>query len=139
MEFPYNCEKLLGCDAEGFVIIDGKKGISALSVGTTAPQVMKTFGKQAVMDGQNAIYDIIDKIGAASSKAQGLPAIITSGSRLFTSDTRLYLRAEGNRALALLEVGVKKLFIRNETGTIKEITPLCVLDFYVHESMQRNG
>jgi len=37
MEFPYNCEKLLGCDAEGFVIIDGKKGISALSVVTTAP------------------------------------------------------------------------------------------------------
>jgi hypothetical protein len=28
MEFPYNCEKLLGADAEGFAIIDGKKGSS---------------------------------------------------------------------------------------------------------------
>jgi len=27
MEFAFNCEKLMGCDAEGFVIIDGKKGI----------------------------------------------------------------------------------------------------------------
>lgn len=24
-------------------------------------------------------------------------------------------------------------------GSIKELTPTCVLDFYVHESCQRNG
>lgn len=41
--------------------------------------------------------------------------------------------------IGLLKVGVKKLFIRNELGAIKEISPLCVLDFYVHESMQRGG
>ena len=41
--------------------------------------------------------------------------------------------------LGLLKVGVKKLFIRNEAGNIKEINPLCVLDFYVHESVQRGG
>jgi alpha-tubulin N-acetyltransferase 1 len=41
--------------------------------------------------------------------------------------------------LGLLKVGVKKLFIRNESGQIKEISPLCVLDFYVHESVQRSG
>ncbi len=68
-----------------------------------------------------------------------MPAIITSASRLFTSDTRLYLRAEDNKVLSLLKVGVRKLFIRNETGAIKEISPLCVLDFYVHESVQRSG
>ena len=28
MEFPFNCEKLLGVDTEGFVIIDGKKGMN---------------------------------------------------------------------------------------------------------------
>jgi len=68
-----------------------------------------------------------------------LPAIITTASRLFTSDNRLYLRAEANRVIGLLKVGVKKLFIRNELGAIKEISPLCVLDFYVHESVQRGG
>jgi alpha-tubulin N-acetyltransferase 1 len=41
--------------------------------------------------------------------------------------------------LSLLKVGVRKLFIRNETGSIKEISPLCVLDFYVNESVQRSG
>lgn len=28
MEFPFNCEKILGTDAEGFAIIDGKKGMN---------------------------------------------------------------------------------------------------------------
>lgn len=88
---------------------------------------------------QNHLHDLIDKIGTASAKAQGLPAVITTASRLFTSDNHLYLRAEGNRCLGLLKVGVKKLFIRNEMGAIKEISPLCVLDFYVHESVQRGG
>lgn len=78
-------------------------------------------------------------MGAASSKAQGLPSIITSASRLYTSDNRLYVRAEGNKVIGLLKVGVKHLFIRNDYGSIKEISPLCVLDFYVHESVQRGG
>jgi len=26
MEFAFNCEKVLGTDAEGFVILDAKKG-----------------------------------------------------------------------------------------------------------------
>ena len=41
--------------------------------------------------------------------------------------------------IGLLKVGVKKLFIRTDMGQIKEISPLCVLDFYVHESAQRAG
>jgi alpha-tubulin N-acetyltransferase 1 len=49
------------------------------------------------------------------------------------------MKAENNKVLGLLKVGVKKLFIRNDSGAIKEINPLCVLDFYVHESVQRNG
>jgi alpha-tubulin N-acetyltransferase 1 len=81
------------------------------------------------------MYDIIDKMGNSSAKAQALPAVITTASRLFTSDNRLYLRSEGNRVIGLLKVGVKKLFIRNESGNIKEISPLCVLDFYIHESV----
>ena len=44
-----------------------------------------------------------------------------------------------NKVIGLLKVGVRKLFIRNEHGQIKEISPLCVLDFYVHESVQRGG
>jgi len=38
-----------------------------------------------------------------------------------------------------LKTGKRKLFIRNQIGKIHEITPICVLDFYVHESVQRGG
>lgn len=100
---------------------------------------MMNSTRGGLSEAHTQVYEIIDRIGSASSKAQGLPSIITTASKLFTSDTRLYLRAEGNRVMGLLKVGVKKLFIRNESGAIKEISPLCVLDFYVHESVQRNG
>jgi acyl-CoA synthetase (AMP-forming)/AMP-acid ligase II len=33
MEFPYNCEKLLGCDAEGFVILSDRKKDMVISGG----------------------------------------------------------------------------------------------------------
>jgi len=41
--------------------------------------------------------------------------------------------------VGILKVGVKKLFVRNHSGALKEINPLSVLDFYVHESVQRGG
>eukprot|EP00347_Sterkiella_histriomuscorum_P002351 403368489 len=132
MEFPFNCEKVLGVDAEGFAILDGRKGASQMQ------QQNKVIQRQ-LPELQSHLHDIIDKMGHASTKAQGLPAVITTAGRLFTSDNRLYLRAEGNKVIGLLKVGVKKLFIRNEMGAIKEISPMCVLDFYVHESVQRGG
>jgi len=41
--------------------------------------------------------------------------------------------------IGLIKVGTRKLFITSENGNIREINPLCVLDFYVHESVQRGG
>lgn len=38
-----------------------------------------------------------------------------------------------------IKTGLKKLFIRVETGAFQEIEPVCVLDFYVHEDYQRQG
>ena len=68
-----------------------------------------------------------------------MKAIITTTSRFMASDNRLYFRVSGKTAIGILKVGVKKLFIRTDMGQIKEISPLCVLDFYVHESAQRSG
>lgn len=86
---------------------------------------------------------IIDEMGAASSKAQKLPQIITSAERLLNSNHRLYLlrdlRAPGCNVLGLIKVGEKKLFLHDEMSRMHEKTPLCVLDFYVHESCQRTG
>ena len=39
----------------------------------------------------------------------------------------------------MIKVGTKKLFVRSRAGNIIEISPLSVLDFYVHENVQRGG
>ena len=41
--------------------------------------------------------------------------------------------------IGLIKVGFKKLFVSNKNSKLVEINPLCVLDFYVHESQQRSG
>ncbi len=65
--------------------------------------------------------------------------MITTTAKMLDSDQRLYFKVESGRAVGLLKVGPKRLFIRDYVGTIVEMTPLCVLDFYVHESVQRSG
>lgn len=42
MEFLYNCEKLLGCDAEGFTMIDGRKGMNQPSMSAAAHTLRST-------------------------------------------------------------------------------------------------
>ena len=78
-------------------------------------------------------------MGAASAKAQKLPQVITTANKLFSSDNRLYIRGVGKQVVGILKVGKRNLFISSGSGAIKEIKPLCVLDFYVHESIQRGG
>lgn len=83
------------------------------------------------------------------------PHLHQDAVRLLGSDQRLYLLIQGrNRAVGLLKVGTKKLFVAvepsrssqssrfqrsSQSQTVQEISPLCVLDFYVHESVQRQG
>jgi len=73
-------------------------------------------------------------------QAQGLASIITTHSKFISSgDNRLYIKAERNQVCGILKVGKKNLFYYDGIGGVKELRPLCVLDFYVHESMQRKG
>ncbi len=58
MEFLFNIEKALGPDAEGFVVIDGKKGPQQLNSRHYKPTQV-----------QEHINEVIDRMGAASSKA----------------------------------------------------------------------
>ncbi len=41
--------------------------------------------------------------------------------------------------IGLLKVGEKHLYVYDSHGQVHERTPLCLLDFYVHESKQRSG
>ena len=50
------------------------------------------------------------------------------------------LNFRGNGAVVgFLKVGPKKLFVYDSGGVQREMEPLCVLDFYVCESCQRQG
>jgi GNAT superfamily N-acetyltransferase len=41
--------------------------------------------------------------------------------------------------IGILKIGHKKLFVYDTKGHVHEMEPMCVLDFYVHESRQRMG
>ena len=51
----------------------------------------------------------------------------------------LFLCSNLGSVLGLLKVGEKHLFVHDSHGQSHERTPLCLLDFYVHESKQRSG
>ncbi|CAK69405.1 unnamed protein product (macronuclear) [Paramecium tetraurelia] len=83
--------------------------------------------------------DVITIMGEASALAQNLRQLITSPTRFFQTDQKLYIKSEGKQCFGILKIGRKNLFHRDLNGAIIEIQPLCVLDFYVHESVQRRG
>eukprot|EP00775_Hariotina_reticulata_P004091 gene4091-4338_t len=92
------------------------------------------------------LRNVLEEFGQRSAAAQGLRAPITDIYRLRSSDQRLYLHmapatvtSSSCTVLGGLKIGRKKLFLHRVNGAIAEVKPLCVLDFYVHESYQRQG
>ncbi|XP_012254167.1 alpha-tubulin N-acetyltransferase [Athalia rosae] len=96
-------------------------------------------------ESQRQLTRILDEMGEASAKAQGLSKSITSAQKLRDTDHLVYLLvdAEANRGkgsvVGLLKTGSKNLFMFDETGGCYQLQPRCVLDFYVHECRQRTG
>ncbi|XP_078422869.1 alpha-tubulin N-acetyltransferase 1 isoform X1 [Cetorhinus maximus] len=88
---------------------------------------------------------VLDTMGEASAKAQLLSAPITNALRMQSNRHRLYLLKDGHAnhgkgaTIGFLKVGHKKLFVLDGRGAHNEMEPLCVLDFYVHVSLQRHG
>ena len=121
MQFNFNCTDVLACDQNGFAILEGSY-------------------QNKVMPGYTLfVNEILDRMGAASSKAQGLDTTITTAQKFFQSNHRIVIKASEDKVLGILKVGVKKLFLRDMYYNYHEVFPLCVLDFYVHESLQRQG
>lgn len=118
MEFTFDLRRLLRPDSNGFAVIQPTRAMAT----------------------NREVCEVIDRMGRASSTAQGLKTVITTSSRFFaSSDNLLFLLVEGNSALGILKTGSRKLFHTDQLGRIHEISPVCVLDFYVHESKQRTG
>lgn len=85
------------------------------------------------------LRDMLDAVGERSRRAQGLSKAVTCGQGAL-SPNRVYILSSGRSVLGLLKVGPKRLFVaKGNTNGLHEITPLCVLDFYVVEGHQRAG
>ena len=90
---------------------------------------------------EEAVRHVLDTMGKRSMVAQGLSKPITSCSGMRCGDFRLYLSiGAGGAVRGLLKVGTKQLFVRRKPDAeYCQVSPLCVLDFYVHEGCQRGG
>ncbi|XP_070593859.1 alpha-tubulin N-acetyltransferase 1 isoform X2 [Erythrolamprus reginae] len=135
MEFPFDVDLLFG---ERIATVDQH----------LQPSGRKGAGLAAThrADMQQQLMKIIDEMGKASAKAQNLPTPITSASRMQTNHHVLYILKDSEAKMAgkgiiigFLKVGYKKLFVLDRHGAHNEMEPLCVLDFYIHESLQRHG
>ena len=91
---------------------------------------------------QHKIMEIIDVMGQASAVAQVLKAPITSATKVRNMQEHIvYLLIDHahNVVVGLLKVGKKNLYLLDRRGEQHEVCPMCILDFYVHESRQRSG
>ncbi|VEL17364.1 unnamed protein product [Protopolystoma xenopodis] len=95
---------------------------------------------------------VLNQMGQASAKviefyyytfkAQKLNHPVTSYDKLRVSNHTLYLLRDTsvkNVIIGILKVGKKVLFLFDNNGICHENEQFCVLDFYVHESLQRRG
>lgn len=140
MEFPFDTTRLFHLDQDGITVLSGKDFSSYSGV-----TVSNKFGARGTTNAKSAgsaieqIALMVDRMGDASSKAQQLPQTITTMGRFAGTNQRLYLKVDKNTVQGLLKVGERTIFYRDFTGKCKELNPVCVLDFYVHESLQRMG
>lgn len=88
-----------------------------------------------------AIGKILDLMGYESAKAQGLGNSVTFASCLADHPSyRVYLLVEEKVVYGIIKVGVKTLFLHaGKNGGMKKYEPFCLLDFYIHNSVQRSG
>ncbi|XP_011701568.1 PREDICTED: alpha-tubulin N-acetyltransferase-like isoform X2 [Wasmannia auropunctata] len=94
---------------------------------------------------QRLLSRILDDMGEASARAQGLNKPITSALKLRDTDHTIYLLVDNQAnnglgsVVGLLKTGSKNLFLFDEMGEHYQLQARCILDFYVHESRQRMG
>ncbi|XP_023941073.2 alpha-tubulin N-acetyltransferase isoform X2 [Bicyclus anynana] len=95
---------------------------------------------------QENLSKLIDRLGEQSAAAQALNRVITTAEKLRNSpDHLLYLlkdsQAKGGNGelIGLLKVGRKHLFLFDDQDKVREVEPLCILDFFVLPDRQRHG
>ncbi|XP_063393550.1 alpha-tubulin N-acetyltransferase 1 [Cydia fagiglandana] len=95
---------------------------------------------------QESLGKLIDSLGEQSATAQGLSKAITTAEKLRNAPTHvLYLLKDASakngdgEIIGFLKVSYKHLYLFDERDKVREVEPLCVLDFYVSGARQRRG
>lgn len=104
------------------------------------------YSKSVKMTGSmNNLGTVVNELGRASAVAQNLREPITSAAKMQSQKHQIYLLTERQKnegrgaVVGFLKVGYKKLFLHDTRGAYVEAKPLCVLDFYIVEKLQRRG
>ena len=87
------------------------------------------------------LINLINKIGIASSKAQGLSHIITTYNSFAGSDMKMYILVSDDHksVLGFVKIGPRNLFLWDRIGVQHERKGICLLDFFTYPECQRRG
>lgn len=114
-------------------------GVTLSRVLRTNPEGIVTLRPTQSFPAVRELAEIINRMGQLSALAQALPVPITTATKFLNSpDNVMYVKVVGEKVVGFIKTGVRRLFHFSEAG-VRELQPLCLLDFYVHETMQRSG
>jgi hypothetical protein len=123
MEFPFDCERLLKCDEDGFSIINSNS--------------RKYIPENSVYD----IDNIIRTLGKLSSSQRHLDFIATTPENFFLDNINetIIIKAKNNFVIGFIRFGFKKILLRNYKNYTKNFIKklLTIIDFYVYFDVQR--
>ena len=84
----------------------------------------------------------LDELGCLSGVAQQLKGPITTSEKVAAAgqnQTLLLCRDGALQVRGYIKYGPKDLYLYRKNGSILTCSPPCLLDFYVHEDVQRGG
>ena len=87
-------------DEEGFLSFSGR-------------EYLKQGRPQRQEQALSTLSKIINTLGERSAVSQKLKQVITSTTKFYGTDQRIYIKVAGTKALGFVKVGEKKLFYRH--------------------------
>ncbi len=88
---------MLKVDEDGFICFSGR-------------DYLKQARPHHLEKGAAALNKIINCLGERSAISQKLKQVITTTTKFYGTDQRIYIKVSGNKALGFVKVGEKKLF-----------------------------
>jgi hypothetical protein len=97
MELEVNLSDVLKVDEDGFICCSGR-------------DYLKQVRHNQMDKGLTALSKIINVLGERSAISQKLKQVITTTTKFYSTDQRIYIKVSGSKALGFVKVGEKKLF-----------------------------